>query len=215
MTTTWTMIAAERLALCDTLDSLTEAQWQAPSALRGWPVRHVVAHLVWPLETSLPRLALQLARYGFSALRATDGIADADRRSGPELAAALRANAHQHRFRFPGRGLESPLTETVVHALDIRLPLGLIYAIPAGPARIVLDTLVDPRASRGYAPPHRFDGLRLEATDLDWRHGEGPQLSGPTAELIITLAGRGLALDRLTGDGVEVVRSRRGKRKNP
>ena len=210
MTATWQMVAAERTALCDALDTLSEDQWQHPSALRGWLVRHVVAHLVWPLETSLLRLGLQALRHGGS-LRATDAVAEGDRRPGPELARTLRLHADTPRFRFPGRGIESPLAETVLHALDVRLPLGLGHAIPGATARVVLDTLVSPTASRGYSPPHRFDGLRLRATDLDWAHGDGPGLEGPVDALLITLAGRGIAIDRLAGEGVEILKSRRGK----
>ena len=64
MSDVWEMIADERRALADLLDRLTEAQWAAPSAIQGWSVRDVVAHLVWPLETSYPVLLWQVARTG-------------------------------------------------------------------------------------------------------------------------------------------------------
>lgn len=44
-------------------------------------------------------------------------------------------------------------------------------------------------------------GLRLVATDLEWSAGRGAEVSGPGEALLMTLAGRGDAVDELTGPG--------------
>jgi hypothetical protein len=52
-------------------------------------------------------------------------------------------------------------------------------------------------------------GLRLIATDIDWTHGEhGPPVCGRAADLVSVLGNRAARLDRLEGDGVEVLASR-------
>ncbi|WP_280234759.1 hypothetical protein [Nocardia cyriacigeorgica] len=53
-----------------------------------------------------------------------------------------------------------------------------------------------------------LEGLRFEATDLDWTHGSGPIISGPAEALLLALSGRTPALDRLHGDGVPILRAR-------
>jgi hypothetical protein len=46
------------------------------------------------------------------------------------------------------------------------------------------------------------------ASDTGWRHGNGPEASGPAIALVIAMTGRKAALDDLTGDGVPVLRKR-------
>ena len=48
----------------------------------------------------------------------------------------------------------------------------------------------------------RIAGLRLRATDVDWVHGDGPEVSGPlTSRCSSAMSGRTPALDDLAGDG--------------
>ena len=55
---------------------------------------------------------------------------------------------------------------------------------------------------------NRIDGLTLRATDADWSHGTGPEVSGPILSLVMAMTGRKAADDDLTGDGVAALRSR-------
>jgi len=41
-----------------------------------------------------------------------------------------------------------------------------------------------------------------------WRHGSGPEVTGPAIALLLAMAGRKTALDDLTGPGVALLRSR-------
>lgn len=66
------------------------------------------------------------------------------------------------------------------------------------------------QARLGHVPKGVPDGLRLEATDQAWTHGDGPAVSGPGEALALALTGRAVALEQLTGSGVEVLRARLG-----
>jgi hypothetical protein len=54
----------------------------------------------------------------------------------------------------------------------------------------------------------RIEGLTLEATDAEWSTGKGPKVAGPAGQLLSAMTGRKIALEGLTGDGVEAMRSR-------
>ena len=36
---------------------------------------------------------------------------------------------------------------------------------------------------------------------MDWSHGDGPEVKGPAEALVMTMAGRLVALDDLSGEG--------------
>jgi hypothetical protein len=46
------------------------------------------------------------------------------------------------------------------------------------------------------------------ATDLDWAHGKGPEVSGPGEALLLAMAGRPAALSELTGPGKTILAQR-------
>jgi hypothetical protein len=54
----------------------------------------------------------------------------------------------------------------------------------------------------------RITGVTLRATDTDWVHGAGPEVSGPAIALLLAMTGRKPPLDDLAGDGVAVLRER-------
>ena len=45
-------------------------------------------------------------------------------------------------------------------------------------------------------------------TDTDWSYGSGPVVSGPAKALMLATTGRTVALDELSGPGLETLRSR-------
>ncbi|MEW1953140.1 maleylpyruvate isomerase family mycothiol-dependent enzyme [Terrabacter sp. NPDC080008] len=97
------------------------------------------------------------------------------------------------------------LLDVTIHHQDIRRPLGKPRQIPADRLRCVLhDALLSPEL-----PGWRLSrGLRLEATDLDWSHGRGPEVVGPAEAVLMAITGRGSALGELHGPGVSVVAER-------
>jgi uncharacterized protein (TIGR03083 family) len=97
------------------------------------------------------------------------------------------------------------ITDALIHHQDVRRPLGLTRDVPPERLRVALDT-----ALKAPVLPSRkhVAGLRLGATDLAWTHGDGPRVDGPGEALLLAIAGRAVALDDLTGDGVETLRRR-------
>ncbi|MEY2421121.1 MAG: hypothetical protein QOI95_1188 [Acidimicrobiaceae bacterium] len=200
-------IAQARRDLADYLDTLDDKAWQTQSLCSEWTVREVAAHLSMPLSTPGPKVLTAIVANGFSFNKANDKLsrARAAKLSPKELAAALRDNA-EHRFKPPFLGPEAPLTELTVHGSDIRRPLGQTVPIPKERATAVLDFLA--KAPQGFVKKKRLAGLRFEATDVEWSHGEGQLVRGPSEALILALTGRNVALDDLEGDGVATLRSR-------
>ncbi len=192
------LLAAQRRHLADQLDGLTEAEWDTPTLCAGWSGRHVVAHLVMPFRYSLPRFVLGLVRARGDFNRFADRVARRDG-AGPtgELIRLLRDNA-EHSYTPPGAGFEAPLTDLVVHSLDITRPLGRPAEIDPNAMTIVLGHLVTPRSVKFFGLD--TDGVSLQATDLAWSHGDGSPVLGSAEDLVLALAGRVAPLD-LSGDG--------------
>lgn len=202
------MIAQERRALADTLSGLDTPQWTTRSLCQEWAVRDVAAHLLMPLVTPLPRVLVSMAANRFNFDRANIKLtAHVARRSNAELVTGLRANA-EHRFKPPGMGPEAPLTDVLVHGQDIRRPLRLAHEIDREHLTRSLTFLAG--KSLGFVPKGMFDGIRIEATDLDWAHGDGPVVRGPGEAVLLTLTGRRIAVADLEGPGVETLRARLG-----
>ena len=52
-----------------------------------------------------------------------------------------------------------------------------------------------------FGAKKRIAGFKLMATDMDWSHGYGPEVTGPAEALVMMMAGRLAALDDLSGEG--------------
>ncbi len=201
------MIAAERRAIADLVDSLSPEQLDMPSLCGSWTVRHVAGHLVAAIAAPGRLLLSMTVRSGFDIHKANARLARvmADRPAG-DLAATLRANA-ENPFRPPIVGYPGQLTDLQVHGQDMRRPLGLPHRLRPERLRVSLDFLVGGRAV-GFVPKGRPAGLRFEATDLDWAWGSGPAVRGTAEAVMLALTGRPVALAELDGDGVATLGSR-------
>ena len=60
-----------------------------------------------------------------------------------------------------------------------------------------------------FGAKKRISGLKLVATDTEWSHGNGPEVLGPTEALVMTMAGRMVAVDDLAGEGKAALATRR------
>jgi uncharacterized protein (TIGR03083 family) len=90
------------------------------------------------------------------------------------------------------------LVDGLIHHQDIRRALGQPRTIPADRLGRVLGLVPgNPRLGAG----RRLRGLRLRATDIDWTHGRGPEVSGPGEALLMAMAGRPAAVADLAGPG--------------
>jgi uncharacterized protein (TIGR03083 family) len=205
MVEAWPVIHAERAALLADLRTLTRDQWASRSLCDRWTVRQVLAHIVSTARMTPPKFFVGMLRSGFSFQTFSDrGVArESAGATADQLAAlesVLTATAH------PPGPLDSWLGEAIIHAEDIRRPLGITRAYP---------TEAVARVARFYSGSNliigakdRIAGVRLEATDTDWSHGTGPVMTGPVLALLLAMTGRRVALDDLTGDGVAVLRGR-------
>ncbi len=202
-----TEIAVERRAVADMLESLTDTQWDTPTLSAGWTVHHVAAHLCMPFRYSLPKIMWRMvkARGDFNKVADQVAQADAAKLSTSELVEIIRRNA-DHKFKRPGAGYDAPLSDIVVHGLDIRRPLGIERDIPAERISVVLNSAAGPKARKFYG--NDISGVTFRASDTGWTHGSGPEVTGPAQDLALFLSGRNAGLDRCNGDGLAVLKSR-------
>ena len=200
--------AANRRRAADLLAGLTPEQWSTPTLCSGWTVRELAGHLIMPMEASIPGFLLTLVRAKGSPDRAVDLTSRRLAQRGHEAMVATLREKADSRVHPPGVGAMGPMADSCIHLRVAARPLGLDVTAPLDDWRIVLDFLVSPAARRGFIPKGRLDGLRIHATDLDWRSGDGAEVTGPGEALALAMTGRPVALADLEGDGVSILRDR-------
>jgi uncharacterized protein (TIGR03083 family) len=207
-------VIADRGALLEICDGLSEEQWQAPSGCAGWRVQDVVTHLAnlfWLLvdPARLPDVG------GLATEQAQAAAVEA--RRGMPAAAALADYAE----------VSKPALDKLAElaALDIEVPLGDLGTYPAAvlPTAYSFDHYTHIRADlfrpRGPltsgAPPS--DALRLGSA-LDWVEVALPQQNPAAAdacavEIQVTgtgarsiRLGSGQAMARIRSDGPDLIR---------
>lgn len=200
--------AANRRLLADVFDNLTDEQLETSSLCHAWTVREVLAHLAMPLTIGLGHLFVRILRARGSVDRASEAIAaELAERPVRELTAALRRHADK-RVPAPGVGPMGQMTDGCIHLRDCARPLGLSHDASLDDWRMVLDWLPTRQASLGVVPEGRLDGLALRSTDQDWTWGSGAEVTGPSEAIAMAVSGRPVAVEDLTGPGVQILRSR-------
>jgi uncharacterized protein (TIGR03083 family) len=201
----WPVVHAERRALADDLAGLAPEQWRTPSLCAGWRVHDVLAHLVATAKETPRGFLAGMVGSGFRIDRLTEKRIAEERSGGPAATlAAFRAVATATSAP-PGPRL-SWLGEMLVHAEDIRRPLGIRHAYPL--AAVTEVTAFYAGSNVLIGGKRRVAGLTLQATDTDWSHGTGPLVAGSAVALMLATTGRRAALEELRGPGVEALRSR-------
>jgi uncharacterized protein (TIGR03083 family) len=201
----WTIVHGERKALAADLKSLDENQWTTPSLCDEWTVRDVVAHMTATAKTTPASFFPKMLANGFSFSRMQAKNVAAER--GTSTADTLaRFGAVETSVKHPPGPVDSWLGESIVHAEDIRRPLGLRRDYPMDAVVRVADFYKNSNLIIGTK--RRIDGLALRATDADWSHGTGPEVSGPMLDLLMAMTGRKAADSQLTGEGVATLRAR-------
>jgi uncharacterized protein (TIGR03083 family) len=208
MSDIWTTIAAERGALASDLADLTPAQWDTPSLCPGWTVRDIVAHMSTTASMTPAKFFLGIAQAGFNFDKfANNQVA---KHLGPDPAATLdEFRGLQHSTSSPPGPKTSWLGEVLVHAEDLRRPLGISHTYPPEAVRETIDFYKGSNMLIGSKK--RVAGLALHATDHDWRHGHAGSeaiVEGPLLSLLLAMTGREAACDDLTGPGVPTLRGR-------
>jgi uncharacterized protein (TIGR03083 family) len=201
----WTTIAAERGSLADDLGTLGTEKWATASLCDPWTVEQTLAHLTSTAQLTPPKFIAGFLGSGFNFTKFTEkGLSNQLGATAEETLEKFRRQ--QHSTSSPPGPKTSWLGETLIHAEDIRRPLGITHTYPTDAVVQVLDfykgsdTLIGART--------RIKGLTLKATDTDWTHGGGPLVEGPALSLLMAATGRATALDDLSGEGLDEFRSR-------
>ncbi|WP_425309213.1 maleylpyruvate isomerase family mycothiol-dependent enzyme [Ammonicoccus fulvus] len=203
--TLWEVVRAERAALAADLASLDDALWATDSLCAGWSVRDVLAHMTATARMNPATFLFRLgaARFDFHRMVGQCRLAD--------LGSSPRQTLELFRATIDLRGgppLPRPamLGETLIHAEDIRRPLGIHHEYPLEDLRDVITFNV--ATNLVFGTRERIEGLRLVATDIDYAHGSGELVEGPLMALTLAATGRGAGCDDLAGPGAAVLRGR-------
>ncbi len=201
----WAAAHAERAALADDLADLAAEQWGSASLCAGWSVEDVVAHLTagasvgrlrWLASVTAARMDFDL--HNQRRLHDHRGATPAEtlNRFRAVITSTTAASGHTPAW----------LGEVIVHAQDVRRPLGIAHDPPVAAVTQVARFY----ASRDFTVPSRtaITDLRLEATDGPFAHGAGPLVTGTTLALTMAMAGRAVWCDELTGPGTATLRER-------
>jgi uncharacterized protein (TIGR03083 family) len=201
----WKLTHEQRQKVGDVLATLTDAEWEAPSLCADWRVRDVAAHMVETHLMTPPRFMGKFAGSGFRFNTfAAKGVAAHATQTPAALLAEYRETAT--RTTAPPGPKVTWLAEALIHGEDVARATG--RSVPASPAALVAVAEFTRNSTPLIHGKQRSAGLRLRATDVDWSAGDGPEVSGPLASLILAISGRKSALADLSGDGLETLRSR-------
>jgi uncharacterized protein (TIGR03083 family) len=201
----WPTIHAERAALATDLESLKDTDWDTQSLCEGWTVRDVLAHMTGTAKISPFGFFPKLIGSGFSLKKMQEKDINTERGTSPaDTLASFRAEINSS--KHPPGPSDTWLGETLVHAEDIRRPLGIKHEYPSDEAIRVADFYKGSNLVIGAKK--RIAGLKLQATDADWSHGDGPEVSGSMISLVMVMAGRKAAISDLFGEGVSTLSSR-------
>ena len=170
-----------------------------------WDVEEVVAHLTaaaslgqWKWLRSMAGARFRPAVHNQRRL--------AEHRGSTPAETLDRFRAIVDSTTAPSAHIPAYLGEVVVHAQDIRHPLGLTRT----PSLDALTPVAEFFAHRNFTVPSRSHvaDLELRADDGPFVAGRGPLVTGSTVALVMGMAGRPPYLDELSGPGVQLLRAR-------
>lgn len=204
---------AEMADLGGLLHELSDEELDRPSLCEGWQVRDVVGHMLLGHTTPMPQMLAMVVRYRFDVTRGSF-------EQSQQLARSMSADELRTRWDEvvedrTKRGIARVIrpnegfVDHTVHHQDIRRPLDRPRVIPEARLVAALDGAARV-SSPMFAPKKAVAGLRLQATDVDWSHGEGPVVEGPGEAILMAAAGRAVAVPDLSGEGVATLASRVG-----
>lgn len=200
-----TMAHAERADFAEFLATLTPQDWQAPTLCTRWSVKDVVAHVISYEELSTAQLVKRFAK-GWIVRTNQIGV-DEFASLSPQQLLEFLSNHLQPRGLTAGFGGMIALVDGTIHHQDIRRALDRPRTVPPDRLERVLGLVPgNPRLGAG----RRIRGLRLRATDVDWAHGKGPEVTGPGEALLMAMSGRPAAVADLAGPGRDTLAARLG-----
>jgi uncharacterized protein (TIGR03083 family) len=190
------MAQDERSDLAAFLDTLSPQEWRAPSLCKAWTVKDVVAHVVSYEELTAIGLMKRFAKG--RVVHANDvGVQEFAPMSPEELVDFLGRHLQPRGLTAAFGGMIG-LVDGTIHHQDIRRALGRPRVVPVERLTRILPLVPrNPRLGAG----RRIRGLRLVATDIDWQHGNGPEVRGTGEALLLAMTGRPAIISELTGSG--------------
>lgn len=206
------LLRQERRAFLDTLESLVPAQWSEQSLCEEWRIVDVAAHLAWaPVLGPFAGAAAMLPnRFSVNRVIAATAVAWSER--GREAIMEQLERNLESGAKPIGMPTVAALADAVVHGIDVRRPLGFTGRIPAdamGPlTEFVLRTPWPLSSVVGGSAARRVAGVRLVTTDIEWSHGDGPEVIASAEAIACLLYGRALANEELSGPGAKILRAR-------
>lgn len=201
----WALAHAERAALAQDLSGLSTEQWRHGTLCGKWDVEEVVAHLTaaaslnqWKWLRSM--LGARLRPDVHNQRRLVEHRGSTPAETLDRFRAVIKSTT------APSAQIPAYLGEVVVHAQDIRHPLGLVRT----PSVDALTPVAVFFARRNFTVASRTHaaGLHLRADDGPFTAGSGSLITGSTLALVMSMAGRMPYVDELNGPGVQLLRSR-------
>ncbi|MFJ5991724.1 maleylpyruvate isomerase family mycothiol-dependent enzyme [Lentzea sp. NPDC092896] len=188
----------ELTALADDLSTLDPSQWRTATLCGDWDVEETLAHLGAATRLNLPRWIRSMAGARFNADLHNRRRLEEFRGATPQE--TLERFRHVGTIALPVKSSPAGLGEVIVHAEDIRRPLGLRH-VPDADGLLAVARFF---ASKDFAVNSKtlVKGLTLRATDAGFQAGSGPEVRGPLLSLVMVMAGRDAFLADLSGDGV-------------
>lgn len=188
------------------LHELDDAEFDRPSLCDDWRVRDVIGHMELGHTTPMPAIVKGLIHYRFNL---TKGSFELSKQWGSEHAPDELRRIWDD--ELVGKHARKGISKTIkwneafldhlIHHQDIRRPLGRPRQIAEHRVLAALEALPKVHTPL-FSTRKRVEGIRLDATDVDFTCGDGPVVRGPGEALVLAAAGRTVALGELTGDGV-------------
>ena len=201
----WVLANAERSALAEDLSGLNSEQWRHDTLCGQWDVEEVVAHLTATANLNQWRWVRSMlgARFRVDVHNQRRLV---EHRGNSPAGTLDRFNSIIGSTTAPSGHTPAYLGEVVVHAQDIRQPLGLSRT----PNVDSLMPVADFFARRNFTVASRtaVAGLQLRADDSSFATGTGPLVTGTTLALVMSMAGRAPYVEQLDGPGVSILRAR-------
>lgn len=203
----WPLIRTERAALAADLADLSDEQWASPSLCSGLTVREVLAHLTAGARLNAVRWLAGVIRCRFDfdkqvAMRLTEQLGETPAETLERFRHVVPSTTR------PPLPAVAMLGETIVHAEDIRRPLGIHRDYPVETVTQVAEYYQG--SDLVVVAKGRVEGLELVAVDGPFATGSGPLVSGTGLALVMAMTGRATYCDDLEGDGVALLRRRCG-----
>jgi uncharacterized protein (TIGR03083 family) len=204
----WTQSAA----LADLIEDLPDEAFDHDTLCDGWKVRDVMGHMLVGHTYGAGTITKAMVKYRFNVPKGSFEMSK-------DLAATLTPDEIRTKWRavvtdHTRRGIAKTIPyrdgflDHFIHEQDIRRPLGMDPASKPEVVTGALDALAGVKGPM-FSTAKVVKGLKLEATDTGWTHGEGAVVRGPATALVMSAAGRPSAYDELNGDGVTVLTQRK------